>query len=284
MSDGPTSNLLLGPASVDRYLAQGVVLPGGGALNMAYHWSRFGLQFHFLSRVGDDHPELFIRFLNRHHIAHSPTLVAHGASPSIDIVIEADLQPHMDNFVEGVWSGFRLTEDEEALLAAADRMHVVLVDAAAAEVHRLGDAHVLDGVSVSGDFLSFRHYTLDRFASTMGYLDLGIIGWPGAADAPVLAGVRTIAFELGKLVIVTLGSRGVLVFDGRGEPSERFIPVTAVPVLGTTVGCGDAFVAAFLAGWWSGGGLIESVAAGKAAGAAATATVRPLADDAYQDG
>ena len=57
-------NLLLGPASLDRYVAQGVVLPGGGALNMAYHWSRLGMPFRFLTRIGDDHPEVFLPFLH----------------------------------------------------------------------------------------------------------------------------------------------------------------------------------------------------------------------------
>ena len=273
-------DLLLGPASLDRYITQGVLLPGGGALNMAYHWSQLGLPFHFLTRIGDDHAPLFLEFLDRHGIQYSPSIVAPGRSCSIDIVIEADLQPYMDNFVEGVWQGFRLDADEQAMVAAAERMHVVLVDAAAAEVHRLGDEGALDGVVVSGDFLSFRHYTVDRFAETMAYLQLGIIGWPGAVDDPVLAGVRDVAFSQGKLVVVTLGSDGVQVFDGRNR-SEQFVPVQAVEVRGTTVGCGDAFVAAFLAAWWRGADVLTAVEAGKSAGAAATEWPRPLPDQAY---
>lgn len=273
-------NLLLGPASLDRYVAQGVVLPGGGALNMAYHWSRLGMPFRFLTRIGDDHPEVFLPFLHRHGIAHSPAIIGHGRSSSIDIVIEADGQPYMDHFVEGVWAGFRLDAAEQALVSSATRLHVVLVDAAAGELHRLAAEGALAGVSVSGDFLSFRHYSVDRFAATMALLDLGIIGWPGDPDDAVLAGVRSAAFDLGRVVVVTLGSRGVRVFDGR-DRTEQFVAVQAVRVLGTTVGCGDAFVAAFLAAWWNRGDLASAVEAGKAAGAAATAWLRPLPDDAY---
>jgi pfkB family carbohydrate kinase. len=47
------------------------------------------------------------------------------------------------------------------------------------------------------------------------------------------------------------------------------------------VGCGDAFIAAFLATLWHGADLIEAVEAGKMAGAAATAWRRPLPDGAY---
>ncbi len=275
------STLLLGPASIDRYLAEGRTLPGGGALNMAYHWSRLGLPFRFLTRIGDDDPELFLRFLRRHGIEHDPSIVTSGRSASIDIVIEDDRQPWMDNFVEGVWSDYRLTDEEQATLTAAERLHVVLVDAAAHELHRLAAAGVLHDVAVCGDFLSFRHYTVERFAATMALLEVGIVGWPGEVDSPVLDGMRDVAFALGRLVVVTLGARGVRVFDGRGEPTEHFVPVEAVPVIGTTVGCGDAFVAAFLANWWRTADPLAAVEAGKAAGAAATAWLRPLPDDAY---
>ena len=97
---------------------------------------------------------------------------------------------------------------------------------------------------------------------------------------PVLAGVRDVAFSQGKLVVVTLGSDGVQVFDGRNR-SEQFVPVQAVEVRGTTVGCGDAFVAAFLAAWWRGADVLTAVEAGKSAGAAATEWPRPLPDQAY---
>ena len=112
---------------------------------------------------------------------------------------------------------------------------------------------------------------------------VGIIGWPGEADDPLMAAVREVVFRLGRVMVVTLGSKGVMVFDGRGpSPVEHFVAVDAVEVVGTTVGCGDAFVAAFLAAWWSDGALLPAIEAGKAAGAAATAWLRPLPDEAYE--
>ena len=93
------------------------------------------------------------------------------------------------------------------------------------------------------------------------------------------------AHALGRVIVVTLGSRGVLVFDGRpieaGGIGDVSVPVTALPVLGTTVGCGDAFVAAFLASWQARRDVLAAVEAGKAAGAAATKWRRPLPDLAY---
>ena len=278
---GPSS-VLLGAASLDIYLGRDLVLPGGGVLNMAWHLRDEPDPWHLLTRVGDDRPEVFRAFLERHRIAHSPgSLVGRGASASIDIVIRPDLQPHMDNFVEGVWADYRSTPEEEALIAGARGLHLVLVEGAIRELERLAATDALGRLEVSADFLGFRHYTVERFAATMRAVDVGIVGWPGDPDDPVVGGIRGVAHDLGRLVVVTMGSRAVHVFDGRPGGLDRVVPVVPAEVRGTTVGCGDAFVAAFLAAWRRSGDVLAAVEAGKAAGAAATAWRRPLPDEAY---
>src|SRR4029079_16852281 len=64
----------------------------------------------------------------------------------------------------------------------------------------------------------------------------------------------------------------------------RFVPVTPLPVHGTTVGCGDAFIAWSLAATGDDleGDLLAAVERGKVGGAAATAWLRPLPDEAYE--
>ncbi len=242
-----------------------------------------GDPWHLLTRVGDDRPQVFLDFLDRHGIPCSRgSIVGRGPSSSIDIVIQPDLQPYMDNFVEGVWADYRSTADEEALIAGASRMHVVLVEGAIRELDRLAAAGAIGHLQVTADFLGFRHYTVERLAATMHAVDVGFVGWPGALDDPVVAEMGGVARALGRLLVVTLGSRGVQVFDGRPGGEDRFVPVVPVPVTGTTVGCGDAFVAAFLAAWHrNGGDVLAAVEAGKVAGAAATAWRRPLPDEAY---
>ena len=59
------------------------------------------------------------------------------------------------------------------------------------------------------------------------------------------------------------------------------MPVEPVPVTGTTVGCGDAFIAYLLAEWWASGDLRAAAEHGKIGGALPTTWVRPLPDDAY---
>ena len=97
-----SDTLLFGALSLDSYLARGPVLPGGGALNMAWHWRRLGLPFRLITRIGDDEADLFLDMLERHGIDADPAgrLVGPGPSASIDIVILPDRQPCMDHFVE----------------------------------------------------------------------------------------------------------------------------------------------------------------------------------------
>jgi sugar/nucleoside kinase (ribokinase family) len=279
--------LLLGTISLDRYVATGEELPGGGILNMAWHWRhRLDRPFRLLTRVGTEDGAPIASFLRRHDIeAVSPDeLAATGRSSTIDIAIQADRQPYMDNFVPGVWADYRLTARERASLRNAMRLHTVLVEGAIAELERLASDGALTAIAVSADFLGFRHYTVERLAGTMRHVDLGFIGWPGAEDDPIVTGMREVAFDLGRVLVVTMGARSVRIFDGRpaaAGPRERTYPVRAVDVAGTTLGCGDAFIAWFLDALWRTNDLDAAVARGMIGGAQATAWPRPLPDDAY---
>jgi sugar/nucleoside kinase (ribokinase family) len=279
------ATLLLGTISLDRYLGTGdVLLPGGGVLNMAWHWRRLGRTYTLLTRVGAEDGAPIVDFLERNAIpVDRADLVAPGRSSAIDVEILPDRQPHMDHFVGGVWDDYRLTPGELALLRHADRVHTVLVEGAIAELARLAAAEALSDLEVSADFLGFRHYTIERLAGTMAHVDLGFIGWPGREDDPAVDGMRRVALELGRRLVVTMGARSVRVFDGleTGDRRDRTFPVEAVPVRGTTLGCGDAFIAWFLDELWRSGDVEAAVRRGMMGGALATAWQRPLPDEAY---
>lgn len=274
--------VLLGTLSLDRYLDFGFDLPGGGVLNMAWHWRQLGQAFELISRVGAQDADVFESFLTRHIIPHDPAaLLSASPSSSIDIRFRPDRQPSMDNFVGGAWDDFRCTPDEQRRIAAAPAFHTVLVEGAIAETMRLGEAGLLPAGSVSADFLGFRHYTPARMADMMRHVDLGFVGWPQHPSDPTVAEIASVARDLGRIVVITFGAQGVRVVDGRSGGADTWFPIKAVPVLGTTVGCGDAFIAAFLMTWWRTGDLTAAVAAGAERGALVTGWSRPIPDEAY---
>ena len=106
---------------------------------MAWHWRRLGRGFELLTRVGTVDGGPIKAFLDRHGIrtVSRAELAAPGASSAIDIEILPDRQPHMDNFVAGVWEDYRLTARERESLRTTKRLHVVLVEGAIAELARL---------------------------------------------------------------------------------------------------------------------------------------------------
>ncbi len=281
MNDGIAARLI-GPLSIDRYVDTGEELPGGGALNMAYHWAQRGVGCEMISRVGTAGAELFETFLRRHGISATPHLVQPGAACTVDVRFAADRQPVMDNFVEGVLADFRLTDAEADRVAAGTPAHLVLVDVIDHELHRLADERTLGGSRLTGDFLSFRHFTPERFSASMALLEIGFVGWPGNPDEAAVDDLIARTVEVGTILVVTFGSAGVRIVDARSsDVRDTWFDVDAVPVAGTTVGCGDAFIAAFLAAWYDTGDLHRAVDAGRALGAAATGWQRPLPDDAY---
>ena len=274
--------VLLGTISLDRYVDFGFDLPGGGVLNMAWHWRQLNQPYELVSRIGAEDADLFEGFLGRHGIPHDPSaLLSSEPSSSIDIRFRADRQPHMDNFIGGAWDTFRCTPDEEQRVVAAPAYHTVLVEGAIEETLRLGEAGLLPRGSVSADFLGFRHYTPARMADMLRFVDLAFVGWPGAPSDRTVAEIAALAGEHDAVIVITFGAQGVRVIDGRSGGTDRWFPVEEVTVVGTTVGCGDAFIAAFLAEWWRSGDADRSVAAGARRGALATAWKRPIPDDAY---
>ena len=275
---------LVGPASIDRYIDEAVELPGGGALNMAYHWRSAGHPVTLLSRVARDHAMAFDRFVTQHGITVTDGWYALGDPCSIDIRITDDRQPAMDGFVEGVLGEFRPKPAEVDAIVDGTPTHFVLVDVVDAALHAIAADRPADATRArwTGDFLGFRHMTGERFSATMAHLELGIVGWPGDPDDAEVTELAARAADLGRTLVVTFGSQGILAVDARGSDRvDRWFDVDARQVTGSTIGCGDAFAAAALSTWFETGDLAAAVDAGRRLGADATEWIRPLPDSAY---
>ena len=284
-------NIILGQSDLDIYLPENRIFPGGGALNMAYHWRQLEVPFTLLSRIADDQPHYFLDFYERHGVQLMPgSLIHQGKAGSSDIFIQPDGEVFMDNWIEGVGADIELDEVERALIGQADWLHAFLIDSIVNELKRLAAFGYLATTKVSGDFFDFEPFDLVTFRQTMQYIDIGFIGWQKMLTDETMVGIRAVARDLEKMLVVTLGSRGVMVYDGRSNSplevqadglAERFFTVEPIPVVGTTIGCGDAFAAYFLAEWLKTQDITKAVNAGKAGGRQATQWRRCLPDTAY---
>ena len=207
--------LLLGALSLDIYLGRDLVLPGGGVLNMAWRWRRSGVPFR-LSRGSATTGLRFPRLPRPPR--HPPPGAGLGAGPSasIDIVIQPDLQPWMDNFVEGVWatSGCSPTRSARGRAAGGSTSCWSRASIPRAAAARRGRAHA--GPRGSRPTSSPSATTRSSGSpDTMADVDIGFVGWPGEPDDPTVAGIRGVAHDQGRLVVVTFGSARRAGVDGR---------------------------------------------------------------------
>jgi sugar/nucleoside kinase (ribokinase family) len=279
-------NVLIGVVCLDRYLNLGLTQPGCGILHNAYHLQQLGCDPLLITRIGADDGEPCLAFLRRHGIRTQADGIGDpGPSATIAIALDERGEARISNFSPGVWRSFRLTPAEEAAVAAADHLHLVLVGRAVAELARLRQAGALANTLVSADFLALQDFSPARFTQVLTLVDLAFVGWQGDPADARLDAIRQAAQAHGKVVIVTLGSRGVLLFDGRPGAAlvEQFVPVQPVAVTGSTNGCGDAFISYFLADYWRSRDLLCAVEAGKLGGAAATQWRFALPDAAYAE-
>ena len=256
------------------------MLPGGGALNVAWHWRSLGLPFRLVSRIGDEDATLFLEMLDRHEIDYGSrdAIVRDGPSASIDIEILPDREIWMDHYVEGVCADLRFTAQDEALLKSTKRLHAILVEGVIAEVARLGDTGRLEGIEVVADFLAsaITRHPVRRHDALGRHGDRRVARLSRRGDVDAVGGSQ----RARQTPAVTFGSHAILLIDGR-TGVERQIAVDPVPVAGTTVGCGDAFIAYMLHELWASGDLLAAAERGKIGGALPTGWMRPLPDDAY---
>jgi len=277
-------NVLFGLVCRDIYTHTAEARPGCGLLHNAFHLQKLGSRPLLLTRLGRDDATLFLEFFRRNNIAVLPdALIANGASPSIKITVQPTGEAVMSAFSPGVWHNFRLHPAEEAALARARHVHSVLVAGVTPHLLQLSRAGTLSGALVSADLLSFRNFTVESFAQLLPHLDVAFIGWKGDAADPTLAEIRQVTAQHSALVVVTLGERGVQVFDSRTPGAFRspFFAVQPVAVTHNTNGCGDAFIAHFLHEYWRSRNLAQAVEQGKIGGAHATRWPHALPESAY---
>ncbi|MDX1520450.1 MAG: hypothetical protein R3264_02385, partial [Anaerolineae bacterium] len=253
MGSSPAENVLFGVVCLDVYTQTGQIRPGCGILHNAYHLQRLGAEPLLITRIGDRRHTVFLDFFAAHDLTVLPdSLIKPGRSASIHIVVQPTGEAVISGFDLGVWADFQLTAAEATWLTGASNIHTVLVQGFLDDFLQAGRNGYLSNAFVSADFLSFRNFTLDSFAELLPYLDLGFLGWKGDRTDPILAEIKRAVRQHPILFVITLGDRGIIVFDARepGNFQEQFFPVEKVAVQGNTNGCGDAFIAYFIAEYW----------------------------------
>ncbi|MBP2171080.1 ribokinase [Erwinia toletana] len=251
------------PKGGESLLALGSTLgPGGKGANQAMAASRAGARVHFVSKVGTDQ---FSQFAFDHLSAsdiHSFKLYQTDVEPTGNAIIYVS-QENGENMI-AIYSGANktITDDEVAELthelSSSDVLLLQLENNFSATLNAMKLANTL-GVQV---IMNPAPFSSDIIAC-LQYAD---VVTPNETEASLLSGIEVTDLESAKeaalaivrqgarRVIITMGSRGALLYD-----NHQFQHIAAFPALSVdTTGAGDAFNGAFAAAIASGDTIAQA--------------------------
>ena len=227
---------------VDRFVDRGVEYPGGNCVNFAVYARRLGAESAYLGVFGDDDAGTFVRSCIE---AAGVDTALCQVRPGPNGLTEIETVQGDRRFIR--WNGGGVTVSDPVRLQgldyvhAFDHVHSSVYSAVESELPALRNSKAL----ISFDFSSEAGYRTDEYlAQVCPSVDLALVSCSGMPQHHVWSELRRFFAHGAGLVLGTLGEDGAVLFDG-----ENFYHSNAVPVTGTfvdTMGCGDAYLAAFV--------------------------------------
>jgi len=233
---GPSVRLLaVGDNVVDQYPQQGVMFPGGNAVNVAVHARRVGARAAYLGAVGTDRAgDVVLEALTAEGVDTTLTRIVEGPNAAAVVHVIDGNRVFADGDV-GV-SVFELTAGDLQAVAGYDVVHT-------------GECSNIEGqlgeLARSARRLSF-DFSERPWDYVQQYAPCASVAIWSAPDGDVPRAQR-LAERLRALgpetAVVTLGAGGAMVV----QDTLTYRPAPAGPIV-DTLGAGDAFIARFLVG------------------------------------
>lgn len=229
---------------VDRFVDRRTLYPGGNCVNVAVFARQLGATASYLGVFGDDErAELLRGALTAEGVDHSRAVTVPGASGVTDITVSQGER------VFGGWNGGGVSTSEPLTLTARlldyisgfDLVHISVYAGAEKELSKLAGVDTL----VSFDFSSEEKYRSDDYlALVCPAVDLALISASqlGLTETAELLD-RLVEAGAG-MALATRGTAGSVLRLGDELIHSDAVPVPADEIV-DTMGCGDAYLAAF---------------------------------------
>jgi sugar/nucleoside kinase (ribokinase family) len=234
----------LGDNIVDRFVDRGVEYPGGNAVNVAVFARQLGAEAAYLGVFGDDEQGRFVReAIEDCGVDTSRSSVRPGPNGVTEIET-VDGERRFLGWNQGgvtISDPVRLSEEDVRYASGFSIIHSSAYSGIIPELPKLAATRTLR----SYDFSSEPEFRTREYLDEVGpWIDLALVSLGAMSRTDTWAELRRIASHGPSLVLGTQGDDGAVLFDG-----DAYYYSDASPVPGPfvdTMGCGDAYVSAFV--------------------------------------
>lgn len=237
----------VGDNCMDVYQNLGEAYPGGNPVNVAVYCVRIGGTASYTGVVGNDqYGEMMIKALMDKKVDTSHVRVLEG-NTAITYVELVNGERVFGDYAEGVLSQFKLSDDDIDFLSTHDIVVTGRWGMIENELHRLKEKNITIAFDFATEFY-------DRiFDAAISYVDYAFFA-SDDGDTQALREMMKLIFDRGpKLVIVTLGENGSILYNGSEFIKYGIVPCNVVD----TMGAGDSYIAGFLFGLFNNKDLKE---------------------------
>ncbi len=228
----------VGDNCMDVY-SDGTYYPGGNPVNVAVYFVRLGGKASYVGVVGSDkYGKMMVDAINKKNVDTSFVEVAQGKTAITQVeLVNGDRV--FGDYDEGVLADFKLSNEQKEFIL----QHDLVVTGLWGNVHN--EYKELHDRGIKTAFDSHNRPYDEAPKIIIPYVDYFFYSADENDDSPELREQMKDLHSKGpKLVIVTMGANGSMVYDGETFIKYGIIPCEVVD----TMGAGDSYIAGFLKG------------------------------------
>lgn len=234
----------LGDNVVDKYEHIKTMYPGGNALNFASYAKKLGIESAFLGAFGSDSESEHVQnTINELGLDISRCRYFEGENGCARVTLENGDRVFLGSNSGGVLreNGLNLTEDDLEYIKSFDLLHAGLYGYTEPELDKIKQLNIPISFDFSDDF------TMEEVERIAPKVDFSFFSCSHLKTDEMLNLMMKV-FRLGsKVVLITMGEKGALLYDGDKFYAQEPELVEAID----TMGAGDSFITAFLVNYIS---------------------------------
>lgn len=231
---------------IDRFVDRRIDYPGGNCVNFAVFAHQLQVAAGYLGAFGSDASGRFLQAeLADIGLDLSRCVVRDGESGIAEVEVVRGERVFRGGNHGGVTvrEPVVLGESELAYISGFDLIHSSVYSTSEAQIPRLAGLDVLISYDLSSEERFRSSPYLDEIAA---HVDLALLSCSDISQAETESLLREVVRRGIGMALGTRGDSGAMLFDGRNMYQTAAVPLDPRRGIADTMGCGDAFLAAFV--------------------------------------